>query len=64
VGGGADGLAQRTIRHYVQLAESLAPEVRDAIRRTPIANDGRELQQLASLEPQSATRRRRANREP
>jgi ParB/RepB/Spo0J family partition protein len=45
------GLAQRTIRHYVQLAESVAPEVRDAIRRTPIANDGRELQQLASLEP-------------
>jgi len=45
------GLAQRTIQHYVQLAESLAPEVRDAIRRTPIANDGRELQLLASLEP-------------
>jgi len=45
------GLAQRTIRHYVQLAESVAPEVRDAIRRTPIANDGRELRQLASLEP-------------
>jgi ParB family transcriptional regulator, chromosome partitioning protein len=46
------GLAQRTVQHYVQLAESLAPEVRDAIRRTPIASDGRELQQLASLEPQ------------
>jgi SAM-dependent methyltransferase len=45
------GLAQRTIQHYVQLAESIAPAVRDAIRRTPIANDGRELQQLASLEP-------------
>jgi ParB family chromosome partitioning protein len=45
------GLAQRTIRHYVQLAESLAPEVRDAIRRTPIANDGAELKSLASLEP-------------
>jgi len=45
------GLAQRTVQHYVQLAESVAPEVRDAIRRTPIANDGRELQQLASLEP-------------
>ena len=46
------GLAQRTIQHYVQLAESIAPEVRDAIRRTPIAHDGRELQQLASLEPE------------
>jgi len=45
------GLAQRTVQHYVQLAESVAPEVRNAIRRTPIANDGRELQQLASLEP-------------
>jgi ParB family chromosome partitioning protein len=45
------GLAQRTIQHYVQLAESLAPEVRDAIRRTPIANDGAELKSLASLEP-------------
>jgi ParB family chromosome partitioning protein len=45
------GLAQRTIRHYVHLAESLAPEVRDAIRRTPIANDGAELKSLASLEP-------------
>jgi hypothetical protein len=45
------GLAQRTVQHYVQLAQSLTPEVRDAIRRTPIANDGRELQQLASLEP-------------
>jgi ParB family chromosome partitioning protein len=45
------GLAQRTIRHYVQLAESVAPEVRDAIRRTPIANDGAELKSLASLEP-------------
>ena len=44
------GLAQRTIRHYVQLAESIAPEVREAIRHTPIADDGRELQQLASLE--------------
>ena len=40
------GLAQRTIRHYVHLAESLAPEVRDAIRRTPIANDGAELKSL------------------
>jgi len=45
------GLAQRTIRHYVHLAESLAPEVRDAIRRTPIVNDGAELKSLASLEP-------------
>jgi ParB family chromosome partitioning protein len=45
------GLAQRTIRHYVHLAESVAPEVRDAIRRTPIANDGAELKSLASLEP-------------
>jgi ParB family chromosome partitioning protein len=45
------GLAQRTIRHYVHLAESLAPEVRDAIRRTPVANDGAELKSLASLEP-------------
>jgi ParB family chromosome partitioning protein len=45
------GLAQRTIQHYVQLVESLAPEVRDAIRRTPIANDGAELKSLASLEP-------------
>jgi len=45
------GLAQRTIRHYVHLAESLAPEVRDAIRRTPIASDGAELKSLASLEP-------------
>jgi hypothetical protein len=45
------GLAQRTIQHYVQLAESLAPEVRDAIRRTPVANDGAELKSLASLEP-------------
>lgn len=46
------GLAQRTVQHYVQLAESIAPEVREAIRRTPIANDGRELQLLASLEPE------------
>ena len=45
------GLAQRTVQHYVQLADSIAPEVREAIRRTPIADDGRELQQLASLEP-------------
>jgi ParB family chromosome partitioning protein len=45
------GLAQRTIQHYVHLAESVAPEVRDAIRRTPIANDGAELKSLASLEP-------------
>jgi ParB family chromosome partitioning protein len=45
------GLAQRTIQHYVQLAESIAPAVRDAIRRTPIANDGAELKSLASLEP-------------
>jgi ParB family chromosome partitioning protein len=45
------GLAQRTVQHYVQLAESLAPEVRDAIRRTPIASDGAELKSLASLEP-------------
>jgi ParB family chromosome partitioning protein len=48
---GQTGLAQRTVQHYVQLAESIAPAVRDAIRRTPIANDGRELQLLASLEP-------------
>jgi len=46
------GLAQRTVQHYVQLAQSLTPEVREAIRHTPIASDGRELQQLASLEPQ------------
>ena len=45
------GLAQRTVQHYVQLAQSLTPEVREAIRHTPIASDGRELQQLASLEP-------------
>ncbi len=45
------GLAQRTVQHYVQLAESIAPEVRDAIRRTPIASDGAELKSLASLEP-------------
>ena len=46
------GLAQRTVQHYVQLAESVAPEVRNAIRRTPIASDGAELKSLASLEPQ------------
>jgi ParB family chromosome partitioning protein len=48
---GQTGLAQRTIQHYVQLAESIAPAVRDAIRRTPIASDGAELKSLASLEP-------------
>ncbi len=48
---GQTGLAQRTVQHYVQLAESIAPEVRDAIRRTPIASDGAELKSLASLEP-------------
>ena len=40
------GLAQRTVQHYVQLSDSIAPEVRDAIRRTPIANDGAELKSL------------------
>jgi ParB family chromosome partitioning protein len=48
---GQTGLAQRTVQHYVQLAESIAPAVRDAIRRTPIASDGAELKSLASLEP-------------
>jgi hypothetical protein len=48
---GQTGLAQRTVQHYVQLAESIAPAVRDAIRRTPIASDGAELKLLASLEP-------------
>ena len=43
---GQTGLAQRTVQHYVQLAESIAPAVRDAIRRTPIANDGAELKSL------------------
>jgi len=48
---GQTGLAQRTVQHYVQLAESIAPAVRDAIRRTPIVSDGAELKSLASLEP-------------
>jgi ParB family chromosome partitioning protein len=48
---GQTGLAQRTVQHYVQLAESIAPAVRDAIRRTPIASDGAELKSLALLEP-------------
>ena len=53
---GQTGLAQRTVQHYVQLAQSLTPEVREAIRHTPIASDGAELKSLASLEPSNTDR--------
>lgn len=41
------GLSERTIREDVQIAKQLAPDVRDAIRDTPLADNRRALVALA-----------------
>jgi ParB family chromosome partitioning protein len=46
------GLTPRTIRHDVQIASKIAPDVRDAIRSTPIADSKRDLLALARKEPE------------
>jgi ParB-like chromosome segregation protein Spo0J len=45
------GLAPRTIWRDVQIATQVAPDVRDAIRHTPLAEAKRELLELARLDP-------------
>lgn len=42
------GLSERTIREDVQIAKQLAPDVRDAIRETPLADNRRALVALAA----------------
>ncbi len=45
------GLAERTVREHVQIAANLAPEVREQLRTSPIADNKTELLHLARLEP-------------
>src|SRR5262249_38948078 len=45
------GIAERTIRREVRRAEKIEPDIRDAIRGTPIAESGVELDALASMSP-------------
>jgi hypothetical protein len=44
------GIAPRTVRENVQIATRIAPDVRDAIRETPIADSKRDLLALASVD--------------
>jgi len=46
------GLTPRTIQQDVQIATRIAPEVRDAIRDTPLADSKRDLLDLARMEPE------------
>ena len=45
------GVSERTARRLVQIDSGLLPEVKDQIRRTPIADNESELLNLARLEP-------------
>lgn len=45
------GLTARTVRRDVQIAEHIAPDVRDAIRDTELADSKRELVALARMPP-------------
>jgi len=49
------GLSERSIRRDVQRTGNIAPEVRDEIRATPIADKGVELDALARLTPEKQT---------
>jgi len=50
------GLSERSIRHDIQIATAIAPEVRDAIRETPLADSKRELLELARLNAEEQMR--------
>lgn len=50
------GLTPRTIQQDVQIATKIAPDVRDAIRDTPLADSKRDLLELARLEPEQQRR--------
>jgi ParB family chromosome partitioning protein len=46
------GLSRSTIQHDVQIATQIAPDVRDVIRDTPLADSKRDLLALASVAPE------------
>jgi N6-adenosine-specific RNA methylase IME4 len=46
------GLSPRSVQRDVQIAMRIAPDVRDAIRETPIADSKRDLLELARKEPE------------
>lgn len=46
------GLTPRTIQQDVQIATKIVPDVRDAIRDTPLADSKRDLLELARMEPE------------
>ena len=46
------GLTPRSIQQEVQIAKNIAPEVKESIRETPIADRKTDLLQLARMEPQ------------
>jgi N6-adenosine-specific RNA methylase IME4 len=50
------GLSKRSIREYIQIATAIAPEVRDAIRETPLADSKRDLLELARLDAEEQMR--------
>ena len=50
------GLSERSIRHDIQIATAIAPEVRDAIRETPLADSKRGLIKLARLNAEEQMR--------
>jgi len=45
------GVTPRTVRHEVQIARAIAPDVKEAIRDTPIAKSKRALVKIARLSP-------------
>ena len=50
------GLSERSIQEDIQIATAIAPEVRDAIRETPLADSKRELLELARLDAEEQMR--------
>lgn len=46
------GVSRRSVQQGVQVAEKIVPEVRDAIRETPLADSKRDLLDLARLVPE------------
>ena len=57
------GLSARTVQHEVQIAEKIAPEVKEAIRGTPLADSKVKLLEIARLpaeeQAEAAARRQR-----
>jgi N6-adenosine-specific RNA methylase IME4 len=50
------GISERSIRRDIQIVNAIPPEVRDAIRETPLADSKRELLELARLDAEEQMR--------